>query len=229
MKIIRHEKKIKRNANIGKYAGIAALLILGLGMYLSFRYRTRVWYSLSALILGFALSQISVYFTNLYGRSPRPDQELDTALKGLDDRYAIYHYTTPVKHLFIGPAGVWVLFPYHQVGVITYHDEKEKWNRKGGSLYMKFFAQDSIGRPSLEIEEAKGKIRAVFEEIPEFDVPPIHAALVFTHDEAQVKADNAPSPTLHVLQLKKFIRQQEKGKRSLSMNMVRTLQDAVER
>lgn len=228
MKIHKDEQKIKRLADIGKYTGIASLVVLGGGMYLSFRDATQVWFPLMALILGFVLSQVSIYFTNLFGRTPRPDQELDDALKGLDDRYAIFHYTTPVSHFLIGPAGAWILLPYHQKGIITYNEEKGRWDRQGGNLYLKFFAQDSIGRPSREIESAKDKMRDVFHEIPDFEPPPLHAALIFTHEEAQVEADQAPSPTLHALQLKKFIRQQEKGKRSLSMNVVRTMQDALE-
>lgn len=228
MKIYRDEKRIEQRAKIGKYAGIASLLILGGGMYLSFQFKTQIWYSLIALILGFALSQISIYFTNQYGRSPRPDQVLDEALKGLDDRYALYHYTTPVSHLLIGPAGIWILLPYHQKGKITYNEKKEEWDRKGGNLYLKFFAQDSIGRPSTEIESAKDRVKTLLKSLPDLDTPPLHAALVFTHQDAKVEADNAPSPTLHALQLKKFIRKQEKGKRSLSMSTVRTAQDALE-
>ncbi len=228
MKIVKNEKMIKRKANIGKYSGIASLIILAGGMYLSFRYKTQVWYSLIALILGFVLSQISIFYTNQFGSPSRPDQALDDALKGLDDRYALYHYTTPVKHLLVGPAGVWILLPYHQKGEVTYNEKKEKWNRKGGNIYMKFFAQDSIGRPSLEIPAVKGKLQNYLQKIPELEIPPLHAALIFTNDDMDVEAENAPSPTLHALQLKKFIRKEEKGERSLSMTDVRKLQDVLE-
>lgn len=227
MHIYRDDQKINLRSKIGKYAGISSLVILGGGMYLSFKFQSQVWYSLIALILGFVLSQISIYFTNQYGRSPRPDQELDDALKGLDDRYALYHYTSPVSHLLVGPAGIWILFPFHQKGKITYQEEKGRWNRKGGNLYLKFFAQDSIGRPTMEIEAAKDRLATFLEQIPEFDLPTLHAALIFTHEEAEVEAENAPSPTLHALQFKKFIRKQEKGERSLSMSKVRTVQDAL--
>lgn len=227
MKIKRNEKMIARNAKIGKYAGIASLIILGGGMYLNFRYKTQVWYSLAALVIGFILSQVSIYYTNQFGSQPRPDQAIDDALKGLDDRYTLYHYTTPVKHLLVGPAGTWIIFPYHQKGKIVYDDEKEKWNRKGGNIYMRFFAQDSIGRPTREIPSAKERLRSYLQTIPEIEIPPIHAALIFTHEEVEVEADDAPYPTLHALQLKKFIRKQEKGERSLSMTNVQSLQKAI--
>lgn len=36
MKIIKNEKLIKRNAKIGQWTSMGALVILGLGMYISF-------------------------------------------------------------------------------------------------------------------------------------------------------------------------------------------------
>ncbi len=36
MKIIKNEKLIKRNGQIGQYTSIGALVVLGVGMYISF-------------------------------------------------------------------------------------------------------------------------------------------------------------------------------------------------
>ena len=124
---IRNEGLIKRNTQIGKYSGIISIVILGAGMYVSFKYPEQIMYSLVALFLGFTLSQIGIFYSTRFGRSPRPDQELDDALKGLDDQYALYHYTSPVAHLLVGPAGIWMLFPYLQKGKIIYEDKKERW------------------------------------------------------------------------------------------------------
>jgi len=229
VKIVTNQKLVERNAKIGRYSGIASLVILAGGMFLSFRFQNQVWYSLTALILGFTLSQVSIFYSTRFARSPRPDQQLDAALKGLDDRYAIYHYASPVSHVLVGPAGIWILFPFSQKGTITYNQKKERWQRKGGNLYMKFFAQDSIGRPSLEIETGKEQLRKKLTQIPEFEVPELHAALVFTHEEAEVEAEDAPAATLHALQLKKMIRKREKSEQSLSMTAVRVVQDALDR
>mgnify|MGYP006282136845 CR=1 FL=1 len=228
MKINTNQKLIDRNAKIGRYSGIASLLILGGGMYLSFRYSEQVWYSMAALILGFTLSQVSIYYSNRFGSSPRPDQRLNEALKGLDDRYAVYHYSSPVSHLLVGPAGIWTLVPYHQKGTITYEEGKGRWKRKGGNIYLKFFAQDSLGRPSLEIDAARENVDQYLSKIPDFEPPEVRAALVFTHPEAEVEVEEAPHPTLHALQLKKELRKQAKGEGSLPMNAVRTVQDALD-
>lgn len=225
MIIVRNEKLIKRNAQIGKYSGIISIAILGGGMYLSFRYQDQIMYSLVALIVGFTLSQVGIFYSNRFGRSPRPDQELDNALKGLDDQYALYHYESPVTHLLVGPAGIWILFPYVQKGKIIFDEKKGRWKKIGGNFYLKFFAQDSIGNPAQEINSGIKRLHKGLGIIPDFEFPVIKSALVFTNELAEVDADNAPYPTLHARQLKKVIRQEAKGDTTLPMHSLKTVQD----
>src|SRR5687768_13666795 len=120
MKIIKNEQLIKRNAKIGSWTSMAALVVLGTGMYISFTRTELFVYSLIALVLGFTLTQIGMYMGSKYGRSPRPDEKLDAGLKGLQNEFVMYHYTTPASHLLLGPAGVWVIKPYHQRGQVAY-------------------------------------------------------------------------------------------------------------
>jgi hypothetical protein len=227
MIISRNERYIKRRKTLGQYSGYLAILILGGGMYVSFRYQEQIIFSFLALIFGFTLSQISVFYTNRFGRSPRPDQELENALKGLDDRYVLYHYRTAVSHLLVGPAGVLILLPYYQKGKITYDEKKKRWKRAGGNAYLRFFAQDSIGRPSLDIAAAKKDLTKELLKIPDFELPELRAVLIFSNEKAEVEADNAPEATLHISQVKKYVRKEAKSDRSLSMPVVKTVQDAL--
>jgi hypothetical protein len=165
MEIKSNERLIKRNARIGQITSITGLAVLAGGMILSFTRPEMFTISLVALLVGFGLSQIGIYFGNRWGRSPRPDEVLNDALKGLDGRYSIYHYTTPTSHLLVGPAGVWVLMPRHQAGTITYDENKKRWRQKGGNLYLKIFAQESLGRPELEIGT---EINAVTKKLKDF-------------------------------------------------------------
>ena len=225
MIIVRNEKMINRNAFIGKYAGVVSIAILVGGMYISFKYPKQITYSLLALIIGFTLSQIGILYSNRFVRSPRLDQQLDNALKGLDDQYAIYHYESAVSHFLIGPAGFWILFPLPQKGKITYDDKKGRWKRIGGNFYMKFFGQDRIGNPTREIKVAVDQVQKELRKIPEFDLPAIKTALVFTGSSIEIDAENAPSPTLHAGQLKKLIRKEAKGDASLPSITIKTIQD----
>ena len=214
MKIIKNEKLINRNAKIGQYTSLGALIVLGVGMYVSFtRPELFVW-AVVALLLGFTLTQIGMYFGNRWGRSPRPDEKLDSGLKGLHKDFCIYHWSTPVSHLLVGPAGIWVLIPYHQRGQVTY--QKNRWKMSGGGFlqgYMRLFGQEGIGRPDLEAESEINSIRKMLAKaLDEEEIPEINAALVFTTEGVEIEAEEAPFPTLPLKKLKDFMRNKAKEK-----------------
>jgi hypothetical protein len=226
MEIYTNESLIKRNARIGQIGSLAGLVVLAGGMFISFTRVDLFVFSLGARLVGFILSQIGIYFGNRWSRRPRPDEHLNNSLKGLDGRYSLYHYTTSVPHLLVGPAGVWVLLPRNMRGRITY--DKGRWKQKGGNLYLKIFAQEGLGRPDLEIGGALDSARKyLVETLPEdSEVPDIQAALVFTNDATEIDADNAPIPTLHAKKLKDFIRKIAKNK-PISMDKVQEIQEAI--
>ncbi len=109
MRIIKNEKLIKRNARIGQYTSFAALAVLFVGMYISVKRTDLFIYAVIALILGFTMTQVGMFFSNRWGRSPRPDEQLDAALKGLPGDTVMYHYVTPAAHLLVGAPGLGVL------------------------------------------------------------------------------------------------------------------------
>ncbi|UCD98191.1 MAG: hypothetical protein JSV42_14710 [Chloroflexota bacterium] len=227
MEILTNDRLIRRNARIGQICSIAGLIVLGVGLYISFARPELFAISLVSLLVGFGLSQIGIYFGNRWGKRPRPDQQLNEALKGLDGRYSLYHYTTPTSHLLVGPAGVWVLMPRQQGGTITYDEAKKRWQQKGGNWYLKIFAQESLGRPDLEIgSELDAISRFLAAHLEEDKVPEVNAALIMTNDTCEVDADNAPAPTLEARKLKDFIRKTAKGK-PISLDLVKEIQQSV--
>src|SRR4030066_418649 len=200
MKVLTNDKLIKRNARLGQIATISGLLVLVGGMFISFRYPSFASFAWVALLVGFALSQIGLYFGNRWGRRPRPDELIDQGLKGLNDQYSIYHYTTPAAHLLVGPSGLWVIMPYYQVGKIVY--EKGRWTQKGGGFfqrYLRAFAQEGIGRPDLEgPAESQAITRYLKKSLPEKEIPEPRCALVFTNEKADLNVEGAPIPTLPI-------------------------------
>ena len=227
MIIVRNERLIKRSTTFGRISSIVSILILAGGMFISFQYPDQFTYSLLALVFGFTLSQVGIAYGNRFGRSPRPDQQLDAALKGLDDQYALYHYQSPVTHLLVGPAGIWILIPMTQLGRITYNEARSRWKRTGGSFYMKLFGQDVMGNPLQEITSSTKRLQKALTKVPELQLPPIRSALVFTNESAEVEAENAPYPTVHARQLKKLIRKEAKGTDPLPISSVKTIQDLL--
>lgn len=233
MRIITNEKMIKRNANIGRIASFVGLAILAVGMYITFRLPEKISLAWIALLTGFALSQIGIYFGNRWGRRPRPDEQLNDALKGLGDNFTMYHYSSPVAHLLLGPAGILSLIPHQQGGNIVY--EKNRWKQKGGNFsqrYLRIFAQEGIGRPDLEISSDINAINNYLRKnTPEdgigFGIPSAQAVLVFTNERAEINAEESPVPTLSAKKLKDFIRKQSKDK-VLSPSMVQSIQEIIE-
>ncbi|MBT3314519.1 MAG: hypothetical protein HN390_07880 [Anaerolineae bacterium] len=228
MKIISNEKLIKRNAKIGQATSLSSLVILGLGMYISFQKPELFNISIGALLVGFILSQVGIYFGNRWGRSPRPDELLDQGLKGIPGEYTLYHYSSPVPNLLVGPAGIWLLLPFHQHGTIIY--DGKKWKTKGGGFtqsYMKVFGQESMSRPDLDAGAFADKLtKALKKEMPEEQIPPIQAALVFTSKTVEVEADDAPVPTLHLKKLKPFIRKMAK-EAPITAKEIKAVNDAL--
>jgi hypothetical protein len=222
MKTIKNEKLIKRNASIGNWTSLAALAVFAGGMYISFTRQELAIYSLIALLLGFTLTQIGMYMGNKFGRSPRPDEKLDAGLKGLQNEFVMYHYMSPASHLLIGPAGVWVLRPYHQRGRVTFH--KNRWRISGGGFlqsYMRIFGQESMGRPELEIESEISSVKKYLSrKMAETEIPEIYPLMVFTDENIELEVEGAPIPTMKLKQIKDFIRQKAKEKKLSAETLV---------
>ena len=212
MKIIKNETLIQRNGKIGSFISFAALGVLGIGMYISLARQDLFIYALIALIVGFILTQVGMYLGNRYGRKPRPDEKLDAGLKGLTGDYTLYHYTTPASHLLVGPAGVWVLMPYHQRGQVTF--KKNRWRMSGGGFfqsYMRIFGQESLGRPDVEIDHEISRLRKyLVKQLDESDIPEIKPLMVFTNEAVELDSEGATIPALKLKQIKDFFRQKAK-------------------
>jgi hypothetical protein len=213
MKVVTTLKLIKRNAKIGQYTSIGALVILGIGLYISFKMPDKFAYSLGALLLGFFMSQIGMYYGNRWGRSPRPDELIDKGLKGLGRDYTIFHYVTPASHLLVCPAGIWILLPYYQNGIVVY--EKKRWKSRGGGFiqsYLRLFGQENIGRPEIESEAGIEAIkRYLTRSLPEETIlPPVKSLLLFTSPRVDLKVEGAPIPTITPKDLKDFLREESK-------------------
>ncbi len=215
MKSVTNIKLIQRNAKIGQYSSLGALVVLGIGLLITFKWPNLFVYSLGALLIGFLMSQVGIHYTNRWGHNPRPDEIVDKCLKGLGREFTIYHYVTPVSHLLVGPAGVWTIMPNFQSGTIAY--DKKRWRAKGGGFlqsYMRLFGQENIGRPDLEseaeIDSAKRYLKRVLPEGTE--VPDVKSLLLFANPKVELKVEDAPIPALTPKDLKDFLREKSKEK-----------------
>jgi hypothetical protein len=223
MKIVSNPKKIERNHKIGLYTSLASLVFLFIAVGLTLTARTDFTsYSFIAMIVGLILSQVGVYFANRWGKSPRVDERITQGLKGLDDRYTLYHYTAPVPHLLTGPAGIWVLVPQYQSGSITF--DNNRYRQKGVGLFARLVGQEGLGRPDTEAQAYQNDLeRFLQKELQDGETPAVQSVIVFTSPKAAVQAQDAPTPTIHVDKLKDFVRRMSK-EAPANLNDVRKVQ-----
>lgn len=242
MKIVIDDGKIKRYRKIGQYTSLAALAILLGGFILAITQIIKTFqstqeapivdermltYSYVAMFLGLVLTQISLYFGNRWGRKETIDQTITNNLKGLDDRYILYHYVAPVPHLLVGPSGIWAIAPMYQAGSITY--EKNRYRQSGVRLFSRLFGQEGIGRPDMEAEGYKQDLlRYIQKNLPDTDVIEPEVAIVFTNPKAVLDLNEPPYPTMPVGKLKDFIRRQAKEKMA-APSLVQPLIDLLPR
>jgi len=240
MKIIKNTKQIDRYSKIGNYlsmAGLAAIvavaffwvqMLIQLFNYPEKAASQNQTFLFVLAIVAMILTAVSSSIGKRYGRSPRPDEKLDAALKGLPGETTLYHYMTPAAHVLVGAAGLWVLVPSTVTGKVYY--SKKRWRISGGGFmtgYLRLFGQEGIGRPELDAESEIASLqRGLSKKMDKEEIPPISAVLVFTED-VDLDTGDSPLPAVKLKQLKDFFRQKTKEK-ALSDEQVKKIQSVLE-
>jgi hypothetical protein len=203
MKVYLNEQHVERRSSVGKWASLLGLAILAIGFVVSIRY-PNVIISFGTLAVGFILSNVGIYYANRYTRLDRPDAVLAKALKGLDNRYALYQFLLPSAQVLREPGGLTVLVLKPQDGIVLYQDGK--WRHKmGWSRALRWMGQEGLGRPEQEVElEVETLKNWLQEQAPDLDVP-VRGVVVFTQADLQTP-DEPPAPAMAPKQIKGWLR-----------------------
>lgn len=230
MKIITDQRKIDRNHKIGTYAMLAGMAVLMGGLFISVsqifagfsegitatdpQAQQMLNYATIAMFVGLLLTEVSMFFNNRWGKKPYIEEKVNLGLKGLDDRYTLYHHKSPVPSLLVGPAGIWVLHTLYQRGTIS--ADGKKLRQSDISWFSKVFYQEGIGRPEAVMKAMVGDMeKFISQHLPEgAKLPEVEAAAVFTSPVVKVQVNEAesPVPAMHVDKLKDFLRRKAKEK-----------------
>lgn len=213
MKIIRNDKLIKRNAKISQYVLYVALATLVLGIYFTITKNTpgEIWLAYLFLIPAYVLVQISINLGNKWSRSPRPDEVVAASLKGLDNQYSLYIYTTPVPHVLVGPAGMWLIKTYHQTGNIFFDEKKNRIRHKGsGNFLSRLFSTDGIGNITKDSEPLIAKFKAYLDKSGIEEHPELQVVDLFISDEIEIDVPDYEEALLTTDKMKDFIRKTAK-------------------
>jgi len=228
MIVIRDEKRMGRMATIGRYTSFLGMAALLGGFALAFLpegtfadTRMLLFYQLLALSGGWLISQVGMYLSHRYVRSPRPDEVLDDTLRKVAKGGRLYHYALSAPHILLMPYGLIVINAKYQGGEITYHSEKQKvWSRRGrhsrhwmqhGVGMRKYFGQEGIGKPDVEIEKMVQSVAAFLNKnAPEVQEIPIAPMIVFTTKGVdQLDLKKSPIPAMHFKKVRGFLKQKE--------------------
>ncbi len=203
MRLFTNENLYKRNTRLAFIANLGSMFFLLASVYVLFIGSALGLYLLF-LFLGIVSMQTGIYF----GRwNRRPDLAIDNALKSVDDSYTLYHYTTPVSHLLLGPSGIWILLPRHARGTVTFDQRRQRWKLKIKSFASRF-GQEPIGRPIAEASlEAESLDRFLQKHWRKEDGDlRVQAALVFVDEATEVEAvGDAPIPTVGIKKAKQML------------------------
>ena len=186
------------------------VLVLVVGMVVSIRNPELIWVSLASLVIGFVASAVGAYHANHWTRSPRADEVLTSALKGISNQYHLYHYLLPLPHVLLGPAGLFVFRAYLHEGPITY--DGKKWRQKR-SLIRKlgFTGQDPLSDPVQDtLYDAERLRRWLGNRLPEGKLPEITPFAVFCRDGVELTVPETEVPVLRYKQIKKYIKEIDK-------------------
>jgi hypothetical protein len=205
VKVIRNDDYIQRRNKIGRYTSLAGLVVLMGGMFISIFRAELIAYSFVCLAIGFVLSQIGIYYGNRFVRPDRPDEALTKALKGLDDRYRLYHYQLPAAHVLLAPEACYVFTVYTQSGRVAVR--KDRWRQSLGWRWLfAWLGQEGLGNPTRAAEfEVESLRRYVAKKLPDVEAP-LTPVIVFSHPAVELDVADTTVPVVHVKQLKDWLR-----------------------
>ena len=209
MIILRDEKRVERLKKIGQYVSFLGMGIILVGLVIIFWGNPNaILYKVLALAGGWVVSQIGLYLTHRYGRTPRPDEVLDEALKHAVSDSRLYHYLLPAPHVLLVPNGVIILHAKYQVGEIT--AEGDSWKQKGVGL-RKYFGQEGLGNPSKEADRlVSAMANYIRKNAPDIEEVPMAPIIVFTSKDIEsLDVKKSRIPAMHASKLKGFMRQQK--------------------
>lgn len=256
MKVYRNLAGIKAKEQRGRRITLAGLLVLFIGLLASFTpnwfppdepaanalvgFVQRYWafISFGALALGFIASNIGSFYINRFAprrwpnskKIARPDELLETGLKGFDDKYTLFLWVLEdVPYLLVGPPGIHIFLVRGDKGTVRVNGEKWRESFSIGRIFTSF-TREGLGNPGRELQEAEQKVRELLQageasgelSVSAADVP-IESAAVFINPATQLELENPTVPVLRVEQLKKHVR--TKRDKLLNAGTVREVTD----
>jgi hypothetical protein len=214
---------VRRNRSLGRFmmfGGLGASLI---AVVISFVAPLYIFIALGLMLAGGLTSQVGTALYNRFGRSPRIDEIIDDSLKGLDDRFAVFHFLLGSRHVILTPSGALAVIPRVERGQIDFDDGHwfQTPPRRRLSLgNRRRELKDIVPETEREIRRLE---RALARHMADHDPITINALVVFLADDAQLDiGSRTPLLAAHRKKVKNLLRALPK-QASLNEKEIRTL------
>lgn len=184
---------------------------MGVGLVVSLRQSAPFDAVLGLFFVGMIASQIGLPMRNRWDRHPRFDEVLDSSLKGLDERFSIYHYSLRGSHALFCPGGVFAILPRLEDGKIEYRDGNWLQTRLRRGRLRRAGIRKMVGVDRDASTEADRLRRNLVKQLGSDETPAVRPFVVFLHSGAEVRPDGAPTPAAHLKKLKDVLRKLPKG------------------
>ncbi|MBI3944024.1 MAG: NERD domain-containing protein [Chloroflexi bacterium] len=209
MRVATNTPLINNRQRIARIMAFAGLGILLLGLVLSFNPGT-ILYSYIALIIGILISSVGTYNATKWLAPPLAQDTLNETLKGFDNKNKIYNYLLPAEHVLLTPQGVFVLTVKRTENQVRY--DGQRWHNKM-SLFRRFqnLSRERLGDPVQESNQDVSAVKQLISSNLNDASVPVEGMIVFINPnvETLLEAD-PPVSTLHVKQLKNYLRKRLK-------------------
>jgi hypothetical protein len=194
--------RLNRNALIANVASVGGLLLLLASVAVPMFVASLAPYSLVTMVIGMGAAMVGIYFANRWVRKPRPEEQIDAALKGLGDTYVICHYPhLPIDHILLTPYGILIIETIAYAGLFTYRDGKWKEGMTIGRA-IRYIVEEHLGNPTSMAASEIDLLKSKLDKEGLFSVP-VKAVVLFSHPGAQLDVKNPSLPVCRIDKLKK--------------------------
>ncbi|HET7010827.1 MAG TPA: hypothetical protein VFI11_08640 [Anaerolineales bacterium] len=200
-----HERLVRRNTLLGKVLSFGGIGILVVALIVSLTRPTAIGLVLPVSLIGMVASQIGTIFLTRWNRRDRADLMIDEALKGLDGRFALFHYLLGTPHVLIGPAGAVALVPRSEVGLIEHADDRW-WITRYRRGQPDGKRRELVGLEQEAESAARALERRLERAIPEHAEGRVTPVAVFLAENTRLEAEGSSPAAVHVKKLKEFVR-----------------------
>lgn len=207
MKVVINKVKLAKraqNANIASISGMV-LLLAGVILPLVLQVLGQI-VPLIIILAGIIIAMVGIYQANRWVRKPRPEEQLSKALKGLDDKYVLYHYPTalPCDHVLLTPEGVVNLETINLPGFFTYKDGRWTERMTMGRAFRSV-VEERLGDPTRSALAVQDYLAGSLHDLTGERIP-VKPLITFTHPSVELDLEpDGPVPVYMADKLRKHV------------------------